>query len=661
MVVSKEKLPVRKMLETAVPMSEEASKIILGLDDLLVLSCECDDENDINDIEEPIYIYAIPVQNRDFIPGVARTTTCPHCNTTAAHGVHQYVCREIDDCPIRGHRTIIRILHFSIICSSCEKTWTPPIFSASRRARLTKRHAEIITDASFQKLSFEQVAYNFHVSSTTVEDLFVEEAKKREGTYKFETHKHIGIDETLIKTTPKKLADSTDGELSTASKSASKTDKGSSCIVLLATDKESDVEFKHHGIIDIVKSKRDTESVIALLDRFDDPDKIETVTMDMCSAYRLAVETALPKARIIVDRFHLVQSLNDKLRRTASNLYYARKKALEKELGVASDDDPAEDSDEYEYEFEVDEATGEIIGGFSVDVKTLPKGALNKKYEILMDNYLSRALTANPKDLAPTTKVRLRRLFKAFPEFQIIYEIKEHMRKDFFEANTAEEARAIADREQSKIPSGKIYRPLRTYFKTLNSEEWSKHIYEYFNDPKEHRYSNAALENINSHIKDINRMCRSLTWDILRLKVLYGDISVRKHKKRWTFKQKTAVTEFLSCVMDRREVTCIPSTDVFEYIFGNAAFRHTSLGKVFAGQPIERCIHMLLHNDNMAGALLAFIWKNPHFAEPEADDIEEVGIIHPLYLYDWNENARQYLAILDADAKLLEEQGISLL
>lgn len=652
MAVPKEKLPVRKMLESISPQSKEASQMILGLDDLLVLFCECEDENDL---EKPYYVYATP-DPKVLYPNTSGKPCCPNCKDkkgkdgrAAIQGPQQYKCREIDDCPIRGHRTIIRVLYNSWMCDGCGSTWTPQFQFAPERGRLTSRHAAFITDASFQKLTFEQVAYEHHVSHVTVKDLFKKEAMKRDQTYKFETRKHIGIDETKIKNIPKE--------------GRSKKEQDLLCVVLMATDKESDPDLKHHGIIDIVKTKRNHEAIEAQLGRFANPNEIETVTMDMCSAYRVAVQSTLHNARIIVDRFHLVKNLNDKLRRTSSMLYYAIKTDLEKRLDIpsTSDDEDIADGDEYdEFEYEDETPAVEIPSYIKKDAS---KAELVQKYKILKNCYHSRALTANADKLAPSTKAKLWRLFDAFPEFETIYTIKEIMRVKFFMAEDDKEAEQIAIEQKERVPSGRIYRPLREFFALIDKEsEWGPYVYEYFKDPVGSRYSNAALENINSHIKDINRMSRGLTWDIFRLKVLYGDISVREHGKRFRSFRKRAFMEFLEAAVDRRMEFILPDIDSFDLIFNSPEFQATHLGKVFSGKSTNECIKMILENNNMAGFLFGFLQSSPAFADADTDHdpFETVGIIRPLYLPDWDANAKQYLAMLDSDTTFMEKLSATL-
>ena len=49
--------------------------------------------------------------------------------------------------------------------------------------------------------------------------------------------------------------------------------------------------------------------------------KIEAVAMDMSAAYRGAVSTHLPKAKIVFDRFHVIKLFNEKLSDLRRALY----------------------------------------------------------------------------------------------------------------------------------------------------------------------------------------------------------------------------------------------------------------------------------------------------------------------------------------------------
>jgi transposase len=60
--------------------------------------------------------------------------------------------------------------------------------------------------------------------------------------------------------------------------------------------------------------------------------EIEAVAMDMSAAYRRAVSTHLPKAKIVFDRFHIVKLFNEKLSELRRALYREATDTMQKEV-----------------------------------------------------------------------------------------------------------------------------------------------------------------------------------------------------------------------------------------------------------------------------------------------------------------------------------------
>ena len=60
--------------------------------------------------------------------------------------------------------------------------------------------------------------------------------------------------------------------------------------------------------------------------------KIEAVAMDMSAAYREAVSTHLPKAKIVFDRFHVIKLFNEKLSDLRRGLYHEATDVLQKKV-----------------------------------------------------------------------------------------------------------------------------------------------------------------------------------------------------------------------------------------------------------------------------------------------------------------------------------------
>jgi transposase len=67
-----------------------------------------------------------------------------------------------------------------------------------------------------------------------------------------------------------------------------------------------------------IAAGRAQEPVTRLLERLDDPDRVEAVSMDMSGSFRAAVELCLPRAVIVADHFHVVQHVGKALARVFS-------------------------------------------------------------------------------------------------------------------------------------------------------------------------------------------------------------------------------------------------------------------------------------------------------------------------------------------------------
>ena len=65
---------------------------------------------------------------------------------------------------------------------------------------------------------------------------------------------------------------------------------------------------------------RQQEAVTKRLMSMTERDKIEIVSMDMWKPYRRAVQAALPQARIVVDKFHVVRMANEALEKVRKGL-----------------------------------------------------------------------------------------------------------------------------------------------------------------------------------------------------------------------------------------------------------------------------------------------------------------------------------------------------
>lgn len=71
-------------------------------------------------------------------------------------------------------------------------------------------------------------------------------------------------------------------------------------------------DVKNKLVIDILR-KRNKYVVISYLSKLKDIDKVELVAMDMWNPYKGAVNSVIPHAKIVIDKFHVVRLANEVL------------------------------------------------------------------------------------------------------------------------------------------------------------------------------------------------------------------------------------------------------------------------------------------------------------------------------------------------------------
>ena len=639
----------KEFMEAFPPFSQLASFSLLRtniFDARLVWTKDEDNE------EAPYFIFVSPDETKRWPSG---KPICPKCGGKIVK-MNKYDVTRIDDIPMREKKVSLLVLHKRYQCSDpkCKATFSYPLddFSVPNQ-HMSIRHRRRIGAASMSKMSFEAVAYQMCVDDETVRKVFQEEVERRK-KLKFLTPKHVGIDESKVHT--------------------AKSPTFYVCVL-----DTGDKDAANNGIIAIEEIKRTAENVVELFEKFDDLSSIETVSMDMCMAYKNAIEELNAihglNMRIIVDRFHLVKSLNDKFLDTLSNVYFRIKGDLEHKLGLPEEELPShaspkpfdaieeDDKDFVDLPFYFGSDDSPASGMVASSFDGLDNSEIEKKLKILKDNYYPRWFTMGQTKLSEKSRVRFLKLLKTFPEFESLYLAKEELRFYFFESDTADEARAIAEKAKatirSVVPKKKERKALETYFTTLDDSEWTKHIYSYFDDPRGYRWSNAKVELFNSLVKEINAGSRGMTWEMLKNKLLYGDLSV-KHRKSTRSLKKDPWMAFLMCMSQASSLPDITTTTLSHEVWMSLV-RTEEMSSFLATYDLddltyEQKISFLKQNNNIQALLVEFaqsVIDKENVSEQENDSIEEV--ILPLRLDDWYTNEEQYRAILKADAEFLHQ------
>lgn len=212
------------------------------------------------------------------------TTTvaiCPCCHSLSTT-IKEYKARCVRDCDVWGKRTF---LHFQIRrfeCPACGHRFTEELKDIAWRRRQTIRFERQVYEACLGS-NKKRIADLFHLSYTTVDNIFKRWAKKQRKGKQFGLVKVLGIDEISVKKRHKQFA-----------------------VVI------SDLE--RHCVLTVLPD-RTHETLKKWLDTLSDEQRaaIKTISMDMWGPYRHFFKKHLPKAQRVADRFHVMQQFNKQL------------------------------------------------------------------------------------------------------------------------------------------------------------------------------------------------------------------------------------------------------------------------------------------------------------------------------------------------------------
>lgn len=208
---------------------------------------------------------------------ISSPSHCPKCGTIAnlyKHGLKQQL---FFDLPMHAKRVGIYVKRQRYKCRECNETFFDSLCDIDVNRSVTKRLMDWIQEASLER-TFTSVAEEIGVDEKTVRNIFNDYVAELESQTDFRTPKWLGINEVHLL-------------------------KKYRCII-------TDVENK--SVIDILR-KRNKDTVISYLSKLQDIDKIELVAMDMWNPYKSAVNSVIPHAKIVIDKFHVVKLANEAL------------------------------------------------------------------------------------------------------------------------------------------------------------------------------------------------------------------------------------------------------------------------------------------------------------------------------------------------------------
>lgn len=266
-------------------MDEDTATLLLGLDGVAVTGAEPDADDRL--------ILALVTTCED-------ARCCPQCGQRSTRSLGLVTTRP-RDLPLAGRPTALRWTKRRWTCDNGEcprRSFTESLPAIPPRSRLTTRlRTEVGAVVADRGRTVIQAARDFEVSWPVAQAAFTAHA---EAALPADTPpvEHLGIDETRRDKAKFRLAEAPDG--------------GEVWEVV--------ADRWHVGFVDLTGGAgllgqvegRTAASVSEWIDKQSRVwrDGVRAVAIDMCTIFKAAVRTSLPKATLVVDRFHVAQLAN---------------------------------------------------------------------------------------------------------------------------------------------------------------------------------------------------------------------------------------------------------------------------------------------------------------------------------------------------------------
>lgn len=382
------------------------------------------------DILNMTFYRAIEVRENDLdylilAESTAKPTCCPACQSLDynKHGTREPVFMDI---PIHGKRVGIKVIRQRYRCKPCGNVFIDPLIGMNEDHMMTARLVRFIEEESLKR-TFTSIADDVGIHEKTIRKVFKNQVDRYEAQYKAETPEWLGIDEIHVLGNPR-------------------------CVL---------TNVKEHTLIDMLKT-RTKPVVVDYLMKMPDRQRIEVVTMDMWMPYREAVEGALPQAKIVVDRYHVVRLANKGL----------------------------------------DDFRKALKAGMSV----------SQRRQLMRDRYI---LLKRKRDLQPKDLLLLETWLGNIAELKTAYELKEM----FFNIYEIQGKKQAEDRYATWRDTVQANPEIEPFFHDAIRavDNWHDQVFNFF----DFQITNGYTEAMNGLIKIANRIGRGYSFEAIRAKMLF--------------------------------------------------------------------------------------------------------------------------------------------
>jgi len=370
----------------------------------------------VEQVVEDEHQYSIKVSRR------RQRLHCPHCGSLALKPNGSREVR-IHDLPMHGKRVGIWFDRQRFLCPDCGKSCSDEPEALDPTRQMTIRLVNWIGEQGLRR-PFTAIADDVGLAEATIRDVWTDWTEARINALNIPTPKWMGLDE----------------------------------VYMLGGARGVITDIGQRTLVDFL-AKRDKMTVAKRILRMPGRDKIELVTMDMWRPYWTVVRELVPKAQVVVDRWHVQRYANDGLETVRKSL----------------------------------------------------RADLPKKRRIGLKND-RRLLLKRARDLEGMESMIVEAWCNEFPQLGAAYAAKERFADIYGWHNEADARAGIRDWAE------KLSEEIRPAFQPLLTAltNWEAEIFAYFRHP----ITNAFTECMNGLARIDNRMGRGYSFEALRAKIL---------------------------------------------------------------------------------------------------------------------------------------------
>lgn len=369
---------------------------------------------------------------------------CPECGSVNCYSKGKKK-RFYRDTSYLGRHAEIAILSTRYKCNDCEATFYPNITGIDETFRMTTRLKNIIRKEAICD-TFEALAKRYGIDEKTVRRVFDEYRIELQKNWIVLAPEVLGIDECHLA-------------------------KNARAVFV-------DVKKENSKLIEMGKDDK-KKTIIQIIESMIDLENIKVVTMDMSRGHKSAVEEVLPNAVIVIDKFHVTQTVI----KAAVESYKKVREKMEQDFEALPEEEMIEKARRFK----------------------------NLKIHVNM-------VKKNLETLSELQRGCIKDLAILYPAYAKVIIIKENFRQIMNNSSTRNEAETKYDKWKDSIPDDYEFRPFIDAAKTI--DRWHKEIFNYFDHPE----TNGPVEALNGLAKISNRAGRGYTFDVIRAKLLFETV-----------------------------------------------------------------------------------------------------------------------------------------